>query len=192
MPVIYMIENSCNDIKYIGYSKHDADTRLRNHIAVANNPNKGSKLHKAMRLLGCENFSCKVLEEGDDISMDDEIRWIKTVSETHPLYNETVGGAGRTGCPHTAEAKAKVSEGLSGERHYLYGKKHREETIAKMKKAQTGKNNGFYGKTHTQDVRDKVAEAAKVLGDPCEWCGKIVTRPMRKRWHGDNCSKKPK
>jgi len=51
--------------------------------------------------------------------------------------------------------------GLTGENHYLYGKKHTDETLQKMSELKYGENNPFYGKQHSNDSRKKMSDAQK-------------------------------
>ena len=50
-------------------------------------------------------------------------------------------------------------QGVSGELHYNYGKKHSDETRKKMSDAHRGKNNSFYGRRHTEHAKKKLSEA---------------------------------
>lgn len=45
--------------------------------------------------------------------------------------------------------------GLSGEEHYMYGRKHKKSTKLKMSKLQQGKNNSFYGRKHSEETKQK-------------------------------------
>jgi len=69
-----------------------------------------------------------------------------------------------------------------------------------MSKKFIGENNPFYGKTHSLGTKEKLKEhASQRTGEnspmwgkkhkivSCEKCGKQITYPMYRRWHGENC-----
>lgn len=82
------------------------------------------------------------------------------------------------GISPSLETRKKISQALSGENHYGYGKHRSDETKAKLSKSLTGKiqseetkrkiseansgeNNFFYGKVHTEESRKKISEAGR-------------------------------
>jgi group I intron endonuclease len=66
---IYIITNIINDKVYIGKTYNNLETRFREHLRDSRKSNKNSKLYKAIRKYGFENFEISVLEhninEGD-------------------------------------------------------------------------------------------------------------------------------
>lgn len=88
---------------------------------------------------------------------------------------------------------------ISGNNHPMYGKKHTEETRLKISNSLKGKSSWNKGKSWGEETRKKISESGKGgvpwnKGKPfekitCEKCGKKVSPPMYKRWHGDNCGK---
>lgn len=83
---------------------------------------------------------------------------------------------------HTEEAKQKISEASSGEKHHSYGKKLSEETKMKI-----SENNGRYwnGKHLPEETRRKLSEAnkGKILSDEHK---KKIGNTSRGRTHSDS------
>ena len=93
-------------------------------------------------------------------------------------YNETLGGEGTEGRPHSEETRQKISEARKGKHHSeetrqkiseankggnhpMYGKYHTEETKQKMSKIKKGENNPMHGNHHSEEVKQKIREGNK-------------------------------
>lgn len=77
------------------------------------------------------------------------------------LTNRSDGGQGRSGCIMTVSHKEKISEKLSGSKHYLWEKFHRPETKEKISASLTGVKNHFYGKNHSKETKEKISKSNK-------------------------------
>lgn len=97
---IYIIKNKINNLAYVGQSV-DIDCRWQAHKQAAKNlknQSANTKIHKAMRELGIENFYYEILEECDYILLDErEIYWINYYHTYPNQYNMTPGGDGSRG-----------------------------------------------------------------------------------------------
>lgn len=102
----------------------------------------------------------------------------KPKSEEHKLK---IGDANR-GKTRTDEMKANLREKLSGENHFMFGKKHKPETIEKMK-----------GKDISEETRNKLKlinlnrKHSIVI---CPHCNKEGGQNAMTRHHFDNCKNK--
>ena len=93
-------------------------------------------------------------------------------------YNETLGGDGTEGRPHSEETRQKISEARKGKHHSeetrqkiseankgdnhpMYGKYHTEETKQKMSKIKKGENNPMHGNHHSEEAKQKIREGNK-------------------------------
>lgn len=72
-----------------------------------------------------------------------------TPGELHPMWGKT----------HSEEARAKISQGLSGRPSRLRGTTFSDERRARQRELTQGENNGMYGKTHSEEVRARLREA---------------------------------
>lgn len=97
---IYIIKNKINKLCYIGQSV-DIYCRWTAHKQAAKNiENQSShtKIHKAMRELGIDNFYIEILELCEYNKLDEkEIYWISFYNTYHYGYNMTPGGQGNIG-----------------------------------------------------------------------------------------------
>lgn len=147
---IYAMTNMVNGLMYIGQTKN---LRKRWNGLVANNNNQS--ITKAIQEYGKENFKMEVIETCEDEEADErEKYWIDKFNTFKGKgYNEHCGGRTlgkgeehpRTGQETPEEVKEKMRQAMiengtinniSGENHYLYGKKHTQEDLKKMRQWQ--------------------------------------------------------
>lgn len=152
MGYIYKITNRLNGCIYIGQTVKSVEERWRQHIGCARRGDaKYSKLDRAIRKYGVENFTVEQIEECPTEMLDArEIFWIseyQTFNTAHG-YNLTSGG---NRFEFSDETKLKMSRSRTGENNPFYGKKHSEETRRLISEMQTGEKSHCYG-THLSDV----------------------------------------
>ena len=104
MSYIYIITNNANGKQYIGQHRYDGegvDTTYKG---------SGVLLKKAYRKYGIENFSMKVLEFCEDVSLDSlEVKYISEYNTKTPNgYNLTDGGGGCSGKAYSEEQKENM------------------------------------------------------------------------------------
>ncbi len=83
-----------------------------------------------------------------------------TPEERKQRWSQPGNKNGMYGKTHSAESRAKISEGKMGCRRNI-GRKASEETRKKMseqRKLNIGEKNGFYGKHHTEETKQKIRE----------------------------------
>lgn len=99
--LLYVIENSVNDKKYVGITTTSLNTRFYLHKAAARkSKSKTSKLYNAIKKLGEDNFAIRLLR--DDASsidelLDQEVAAIKEMQTIKKGYNTSTGGTIGTG-----------------------------------------------------------------------------------------------
>jgi group I intron endonuclease len=147
---VYLIINSKNDKKYVGYTKYDYIYRYRQHISAAK---RGSKkiLCKAMRKYGFDNFEIRLISTARDLKMAKlwEERLVFALNTFGKGgYNLTKGGDGSG--DHTQEHKEYM-------RILMTGRIISEDTKKKMSISATGK---------PKSVEFKKAVSEKLKNDP--------------------------
>ncbi|AGE49907.1 GIY-YIG catalytic domain-containing endonuclease [Paramecium bursaria Chlorella virus Can18-4] len=161
-----------SDKSYIGQTIRPIEERLKEHQYASSNC---VAVSRAIQKYGWENVKIDWYECPDeDLNFDEELLVEEMGTLAPGGYNLREGG-GATGKP-SEESKQKISEALSGEKAYWYGKtlsdehkkklsdanlgkKHTEESKQKMSDAKSGEKNHFYGKEHTGETKQKMKEA---------------------------------
>jgi len=165
---IYQIENKINHKIYIGMTKEDdINTRLIKHIKRSKY-NENRPLYSAFKKYGVNNFEISIIETCKTIEemCEREKYWIKKLNSFVPNgYNISIGGEGGdtyTYNPNKSEILKKISQKISGENHYLFGKHLPEETRKKIsdkhKGLLSGNKNGMFGKKHSEESIEKMRQ----------------------------------
>lgn len=147
---IYMILNRINGTYYIGSSVNLAD-RMKRHI---NGSSSNAHLQGAFKKYGISNFSLIILDICAPIKAVLLSLEQLAFDLYKPAYNFLDVAGSSLGMHHTAEAKAKISEAMTGKPRSL-------ETRSAMSARQAGTNNSFYGKTHTEENKAHLSSIAK-------------------------------
>ena len=180
MGYVYMIINTVNQKKYIGYSVNEPEKRrIKDHLSGRGN----QLLEKAVKKYGRDAFSYKVLETNvfDELLPDLEKAYIAQFNTVVPHgYNLTYGGEGggipseetrrklskaskgRKFPPRSAEHRRKISEAKKGKKLKPLTEEHRR----KISEAQKGEKNHQFGKSHSKETRRKISEAMKGENHP--------------------------
>lgn len=118
---IYKITNLINGHKYIGKSidiqarwcEHKRESNLPEEKWEENKRHEQTRLHKAIRKYGSDNFSCEIIEEclEEELSAK-EIYWISYYNTylNKEDYNMTPGGDGYTCGPGEEAPGCKISQ----------------------------------------------------------------------------------
>jgi group I intron endonuclease len=147
---VYITTNLITGQQYIG--KHSTDNESSNYLG------SGTRLLKAIRKYGKENFSKEVVSthytEDEAYLAEDALIDKLNAIESEKFYNIVKGGRGggfdrklgprdeskiRKGWNHSDEAKQKISEAHKGKENWHKGKLKSDETRAKMAVAQKGR-----------------------------------------------------
>jgi len=188
---IYSITNKVNGNQYVGKTVETVERRWKQHKKSIDLLD--CVIYRAMRKYGLDNFFIETIEKVDgdnELLLEREIHWIKTLDTYKNGYNMTKGGEGTVGYKHNDETKQKLRESRKGKTHdeetkrkmseTRKGKPKSKEWSRKIGEAQMGEKNHRWGKTPWNKgiVRDKSA---------CIHCQKMVDAANLKRWHNDNC-----
>ena len=156
---IYMFTNKQTNDSYIGQSKN-LYNRFRNYYNpayITGLNNKNSRIGRALKKYGYENFSLTILEYCDKgVLTEREQFYFDTLK---PVYNILkTAGVYVDVFTHTGETKSKISNSLkgvyTGEQSYWYGRSLSEETKKKMSLKRAGENNPLFGKTHSEETKE--------------------------------------
>ena len=151
---IYVIENTINEKVYVGKT-NNPDRRWNDHKAAAlineNGKSSQTKIHRAMRKHGIENFSFRIIDEHYDEEIALKVlepMWIEKYKLLGvEVYNSSDGGLGIVGYNHTQETKNKIREGNKGK---VISQEQREKISESLK-----------GNVISLETRKKISESLK-------------------------------
>ncbi len=138
---LYLITNSVNGKRYVGFTSKTLKHRFNEHVYAAMKRNSTCALHCAIRKYGVDAFSIEELD-------NDLTRLVVGVLETSYIdvldthvsngkgYNQTFGGDGAYGYKHTPEIRLKISLGNKGK---TLGRPLSEERKTKLRQSPKNK-----------------------------------------------------
>jgi len=134
---IYCIRHIFSGAIYIGQAQ-DIFVRILRHI----NGSTNTHLKRALSLYSLESFEFLVVEFVTDTVLltareQEHLDWLFSLPE-NLRYNFCPTAESRLGTTHSAETKALMSEGKSGDNHPMYGKTHTAESKALMAERKLG------------------------------------------------------
>lgn len=136
MPFIYKITNKINNKVYIGKTIRSLDVRFKEHLR--DSAIKDSKLYRAIRKYGKENFSIELIEEVEEESLSERERfWIKENDSYYHGYNSTFGGEGESSVDEEQIIKLYNSGKTMKEIYKITS--HTEKTISSVLKRNSQK-----------------------------------------------------
>lgn len=104
MACIYMITNTKNNKKYIGFTTQPIGYRLRQH---RNKSSKCPKIRNAIQKYGWDSFKWEILKESEDVDYLLNVVENEMILKHNPEYNMTIGGDGALG-NHAPKPKNRV------------------------------------------------------------------------------------
>ena len=146
---VYVVENTANDMRYVGSClDKNVETRTNHHLA-GNSQNPDIKIDIAK--FGRDVFEYHIIHKGlfkrDALRIEEQT--IKRLDCVHPNgYNRTTTGTSLGKCKETC---SKISESLMG--HSVT-----TETRQKLSKASSGEKNPNYGKHPSVETRKKIGD----------------------------------
>lgn len=165
---IYCITNTINGKKYVGMTSRSVHDRWREHVVDSEreyNTMYHSPLQADIREYGEDCFTHRVLVTTEDkelaMQLEDEATIILNTHVPNG-YNRQVGH--HSVC--SEETKRKISEGMGGEKHYMYGKHLSEETKKKISESISGEKNPNYGKHPSEETKRKMSESTRGENHP--------------------------
>lgn len=141
---------------YIGITGAKPEARWREGRGYSRNGHFFSAIEK----YGWDNFSHEIL--ATNLTKDEACAMEQTLVASHRSnepaygYNRTSGGDYTTLSP---EARRKMSEARTGERHFRYGQSLSSEHRRKLSEAHSGANNPNWGKPMGEEQRQKISAA---------------------------------
>lgn len=156
---IYILKNKINNKVYIGQTIKSLQRRLVVHRAAGNTKNPKTKIARAIKKYGKENFFIELInssytqEEADKL----ECFYIEKFNSIKYGYNISPGGEAKRNV--TAETRKRLAKGMKG-------KFHSKETIQLMSESNSGIKNPFYGKNHTYEVKNILSKHRRGEGSP--------------------------
>lgn len=154
--IVYKATNKINDKSYIGLSKRDLETRIKEHHKAVRRGSK-SHFHRALRKYGLENFKWCILNfcssnEGTSLN---EQKMIKHYNSYENGYNMTTGGESNWTKVTSEETKQKLSKLYKGKTYEeIHGTEMAKEIKTKQSKWHTGKH-------VSEETRKRMSEANK-------------------------------
>lgn len=158
---IYIIRCVLTDKVYVGQTVQPISKRWSHHKWIATKGGSQTKLARAIRKYGIENFTLTIIDVCELESLNErEIEFIREFDSYNNGYNSTVGGhkVGTTGMKHSELTCAKISKANKGNS----GSRHTEKWKKELSKRMSGQNNPMYGKTftHSEKSKELIREAA--------------------------------
>lgn len=145
-------DNLMDELVYVGQA---FDIKLRHYEHLSPARYDAQTINRVLQN-NKERYDLIVLKK---CGIDDLNYWERTlIALFNPKFNYTDGGEGSRGFKHSEETKRKLSEMLSGENSYNYGRKFSEEHRRKISESNKGKQ-AFLGKKHTEETKQKIREA---------------------------------
>ena len=193
--IIYLIKNKVNGKCYVGQTQKEKGFDYR-YYCSGEGIERVYNYHKSLRehnrsynehlLRSIEKYGFKAFEvikyldyafSLKELNIKEKV-YIQLYDSFKNGYNETLGGEGTEGRPHSEETRQKISEARKGKHHSeetrqkiseankgdnhpMYGKYHTEETKQKMSKIKKGENNPMHGNHHSEEVKQKIREGNK-------------------------------
>ena len=176
--IIYLIKNKVNGKCYVGQTQKEKGFDYR-YYCSGEGIERVYNYHKSLRehnrsynehlLRSIEKYGFKAFEvikyldyafSLEELNIKEKV-YIQLYNSLKNGYNETLGGEGTEGRPHSEETRQKISEANKGDNHPMYGKCHTEETKQKMSKIKKGENNPMHGNHHSEEVKQKIREGNK-------------------------------
>ncbi len=177
----YLIINTINGHKYIG--DHSTDDLDDNYLG------SGIYLNRAKKKYGKANFKKEILEQFNtkEEAFNAQEKYIKKYNTLSPNgYNISPKGGHLSKNSLSKDTKIKISDSLSGEKHFNYGKKtwmcgrkHSDETKKKMSEARKGKVPSNKGIKMSDEVKEKISSKLSGKNHP-NWNKKLSEKTKKK------------
>jgi group I intron endonuclease len=156
---IYKIVNILNDNFYIGQTINLKKRKKEHFHNLKNNQHHSPYLQNAFNKYGEKNFKFEIIlycEPFELTRYEQEL-----VNRLKPVYNALIECVdSNKGYKQREETIKKLSERMTGENHWNYGKQHSEQTKQRMSESQKG-NKNCLGRKVSEESKRKSSESNK-------------------------------
>ena len=179
-----------NKNKFFYHGRHITDIQHKigeypNGVLLDGYEGSGTLLKNYINKYGNDAFTMMVIDifdnEKDMRDCEKEVVIIKNDKDPIAKFSLNLRGGGEgsifseetrqkmseshLGKTQSEETRNKISQSISGENHYMHGKKHSEESKQKMSKARIGKYSGenhpMYGRKHSEETKERWSKIRK-------------------------------
>lgn len=158
---IYLIQNTLNGKRYVGYTSKGFEKRFLKHLNESVN-GSSRYLCRAIRKYGKDSFTISLLDTAltHEEAVKKEIRYIKSLktfahAKGNHGYNATIGGDGANGLNVPKSTRMKISDikkkqlAWVGERNPKFNKGY----------LICGDNHPMFGKRHSSQAKNKISQS---------------------------------
>ena len=154
MYTVYQHRNLKNGKSYIGMTSQNPKARWNNGKGYKNNLRMWSDIQNSDWNTDWVHEILGQFEDKDEaLNVEEMLIWL--FDSTNEGYNTSTYGSGNY--ERTEEQKRKISEALSGEKAYWYGKHHSDETKKKMSESKIGEKHPMFGKHFSEEHKKKMS-----------------------------------
>ena len=158
---VYQHRNLRNGKSYIGMTSQEPKKRWNNGWGYKKNSKMWSDIQNSDWNTDWEhNIIRKFEDKQEALNVEEMFIWL--FDSTNDGYNISSYGSGHY--ERTEEQKRKMSEALSGEKAYWYGKHHSDETKKKMSEAKIGEKHPMFGKHFSEEHKKLISQSMGVNG----------------------------
>ena len=128
-------------------------------VKTGNGYKNNADFYEAIQTYGWDNIEHIVI--ADNLTKNDAETLEEQLINDNKTYDSNYGYNTRIGMKWNEEYKAMMSEIMSGDNNYWFGKTFTEEHKSKLSESHSGKNNHMYGKHHSEETKQKISESNK-------------------------------
>ena len=156
MYTVYQHKNLRNGKSYIGMTSLEPKERWNNGRGYKNQPKMWSDIQNSDWNKDWEhNILGKFKDKQEALNVEE--MFIRLFDSTNDGYNTSTYDSSHY--KRTEKTRKKISEALSGEKAYWYGKHLSEEAKRKISEALSGEKAYWYGKHHSEESKKRMSES---------------------------------
>lgn len=164
MYTVYQHKNLKNGKSYIGMTSREPKYRWNNGNGYKNNSKMWKDIQNSDWNKDWEhNIIGKFEDKQEALNAEEMFIWL--FDSTNEGYNTSTYDSSHY--KRTEKTRKKISEALSGEKAYWYGKHHSEESKKRISDNHadfSGEKHPMFGKHHSEETKKKMSESRGVNG----------------------------